>query len=567
MKKILLAQLSSSVGDFENNKNKALSALEKAQKEDIDLVIFPELFLSGANFGDLFNRFPKIINSQNEALNEIIKNVKNNALVGFVKEENGKYYNSVAFIQNQKLVKTFEKSILENKAEKLEARAFEAKKTNADERIIELNNKKIGIVFENENIEFEKIDYLVVFAYSITRGNKEYFKHQKLSKIAREKNIKLIYINQTGANDEYIYEGASRAYGEQGEICALAKMFDEEILVLEDFKGKITPILEGLHEKPAENFDLNYENDLSRTYHALICSIKNYFKKHGLKRAVLGLSGGLDSTICATILADALGANNVLGISMPSKLTSSESKNDAKELAQNLGINFIEIPIKETYDLTLNNLNQIFDEIKLEKYSQTFTKDNIQARSRATILWCASNEYASMIPIATSDKSELYMGYATTNGDMTGGYAPIMDVCKTKLFALARWLNKNREIKNAIPENIILKPPGAELALDPKTGKTLIAEDALMPYEFLDEVIWRIENLHQSTNDMMKETFLYEKKNNITDIQKLEWLDKFFKRMNSAAFKLYITPLAPMIDNCSINKRDYHMPITSKIIY
>ena len=282
----------------------------------------------------------------------------------------------------------------------------------------------------------------------------------------------------------------------------------------------------------------------------------------------MGLSGGLDSTICAVLLADALGKENVLGVSMPSRFTSSDSKNDALELAKNLGINFIEVPIKDAHVLFSEKFEDIFNNISwCERYEKSYTQDNIQARTRATILWGISNEYPKTLPIATSDKSESYMGYATINGDMSGGYAPIIDVTKTKLFALARWLNKNREEKNAIPQNIIEKPPGAELAINPETGKTLTAEEALMPYEFLDEVIWRIENKHQSFNDMLSETFLYEKKNSLTKDKKTIWLEKFFKRMKSAMYKWYIIPPGPVVDSYSINKIEYKQSIVSNINY
>ena len=254
------------------------------------------------------------------------------------------------------------------------------------------------------------------------------------------------------------------------------------------------------HQKD-EAFSLDYEKDLERTYKTVIQGIKDYFRKTGFKRAVLGLSGGLDSTVCAVLLADALGAENVFGISMPSKITSNESKTDAQQLAQNLGMNFATLPIKDIVESANTSLQGLFSNIETKwsgRYKESYTMDNIQARSRAVILWGVSNEFGSCLPIATSDKSEAYMGYATINGDMSGGFAPIADITKTKLFALARWLNKNREVKNAIPESIILKRPGAELAIDPNTGKPLCAEDALMPYEFMDEVIWRIETKKES---------------------------------------------------------------------
>ena len=179
-----------------------------------------------------------------------------------------------------------------------------------------------------------------------------------------------------------------------------------------------------------------------------------------------------------------------------------------------------------------------------------------------------ANEFESTLPIATSDKSELYMGYATINGDMSGGFAPIADVTKTKLFALAKWMNAHRKVKNAIPEAIIAKKPGAELAINPKTGKPLLAEEALMPYEFLDEVIWRVENLGQSIQDMIGEKFLYETKNMLSRDQKMLWLEKFFRRMSTALYKWSILPPAPIVDARSINKAEYRHPIiASKINY
>ena len=268
-------------------------------------------------------------------------------------------------------------------------------------------------------------------------------------------------------------------------------------------------------------------------------------------------------------MADALGKENIYGISMPSKITSKESRSDAEKLANNLGINFAEIPIKEMVDTTNKMFDNLFKQVEKNwdcRYKKSFTQDNIQARSRAMYLWGIANEFASCVPIATSDKSELYMGYATINGDMSGGFAPIADVPKTKLFAFARWMNKNRPEKNAIPEAIILKRPGAELAIDERTGKPLIAEDALMPYEFLDEVIWRIENKHEYYKDMINSEFLYEKNNEVSKEQKEEWLDKFYRRMSTSLYKWSILPPSVIVESRSINKYDYKQPITSSHI-
>ena len=318
-----------------------------------------------------------------------------------------------------------------------------------------------------------------------------------------------------------------------------------------------------LTAKDNSEFSLDYKPDMERTYNILIQGIKDYFGKTGFKRAVLGLSGGLDSTVCAVLLSDALGKENVFGVSMPSKITSDTSKSDAKVLAQNLGIGFTEAPIKEMFDTTNNCLQKLFTDVEKNwdcRYKKSYTPDNIQARARATFLWCVSNEFGSCLPIATSDKSEAYMGYATINGDMSGGFAPIADVTKTKLFALARWMNENRSQKNVIPQSVIEKRPGAELAINPETGKPLIAEDALMPYEFLDEVIWRIENKHQSYNDMLNSKFVYEKTHSVSAEQKIQWLEKFYRRMATALYKKSIMPPYVIVDSPLYN---FKQPITS----
>ena len=388
--------------------------------------------------------------------------------------------------------------------------------------------------------------------------------------IAKTNKRPIVEVNRVGAIDNNSYAGLSCAYDEDGELIARAKDFEEQLLVLNPFR-KIGKVYNSIMSVPPKSFSLDYEWDLERVYKTIVQAIRDYFAKCGLKRAVLGLSGGLDSTVAAVLLVDALGKENVFGVSMPSKLTSEESMSDAEILARNLGIGFTTAPIKTMFNTTDECLQDIFNNVENHwkcRYSQSYTHDNIQARSRAMFLFGIANEFESCIPIATSDKSELYMGYATINGDMSGGYAPIADVTKTKLFALARWMNKNREQKNAIPESIILKRPGAELAIDPNTGKTLCAEDALMPYEFLDEIIWRIENNQESYREMLDSPFVYEVKNSISKEQKKEWLNKFYRRMSSALYKGYIMPPSVIVESETINKTAYMQPITSgKIKY
>lgn len=609
-----LAQINPIAGNIEYNAKKVVKYITHAQNIGLDLVVFPELVLMGYPIEDTIDRHPIIVEENIKWLKEIAKiTTSTTAIVGFVEPRKydhltgKKYFNSVAVLQNGKISGIIRKSLLPTYSEFNDYRYIEPSpvvgsqkpKTlgSFDENSIEncpktneINGLKYGISICEDcwnNKEFfndttlysidpieelaqENPDVFINCSASPTRAKKEQLKHNMLSFISKKYKTPIVYVNQVGAIDNSSFDGSSRVFDKNGKLLARAKSFTEQFLIVNPHQnlGKIYPLTKGLEKTltEAKIYTLEYEPDLERTYKTIVQGIRDYFNKTGFKRAVLGLSGGLDSTVCAVLLADAIGAENVFGVSMPSKITSKESKTDAEKLANNLGINFTEAPIKDMVETTNNCLQNLFKTVESKwncRYKQSFTMDNIQARSRAIFLWGISNEFDRCLPIATSDKSELYMGYATINGDMSGGFAPIADVPKTKLFALARWLNKNRTVKDAIPEAIILKKPGAELAIDPKTGKPLIAEDALMPYEFLDEVIWRIENKKEHYYDMLESEFLYEKSNTVSKEQKIEWLNKFYRRMSTALYKWSILPPSVIVDSRSINKYDYKQPITS----
>lgn len=609
-----LAQINPIAGNIEYNAKKVVKYITHAQNIGLDLVVFPELVLMGYPIEDTIDRHPIIVEENIKWLKEIAKiTTSTTAIVGFVEPRKydhltgKKYFNSVAVLQNGKISGIIRKSLLPTYSEFNDYRYIEPSpvvgsqkpKTlgSFDENSIEncpktneINGLKYGISICEDcwnNKEFfndttlysidpieelaqENPDVFINCSASPTRAKKEQLKHNMLSFISKKYKTPIVYVNQVGAIDNSSFDGSSRVFDKNGKLLARAKSFTEQFLIVNPHQnlGKIYPLTKGLEKTltEAKIYTLEYEPDLERTYKTIVQGIRDYFNKTGFKRAVLGLSGGLDSTVCAVLLADAIGAENVFGVSMPSKITSKESKTDAEKLANNLGINFTEAPIKDMVETTNNCLQDLFKTVESKwncRYKQSFTMDNIQARSRAIFLWGISNEFDRCLPIATSDKSELYMGYATINGDMSGGFAPIADVPKTKLFALARWLNKNRTVKDAIPEAIILKKPGAELAIDPKTGKPLIAEDALMPYEFLDEVIWRIENKKEHYYDMLESEFLYEKSNTVSKEQKIEWLNKFYRRMSTALYKWSILPPSVIVDSRSINKYDYKQPITS----
>ena len=523
-----LAQINPIAGNIEYNSNKISEYIKIAEEKGLDLIVFPEYSLIGNPMKDFIRRYPFIINEEYKALEAIAKlTSKTTAIIGFADKENE---SSIAILRWGKIDKIYK------------------------------NQEFFTSKLLNDGVEF-----FIRLTSIPSKTDSEFKRKNKLIEIARTNKRPIVEVNQVGAVDNNSYAGLSCVYDENGELIARAKDFEEQLLVVNPFR-KIGKIYNSYIPAPPETFTLDYEWDLERTYKTVVQAIRDYFQKCGLKRAVLGLSGGLDSTVSAVLLVDALGKENVFGVSMPSKLTSTESKTDAEELAKNLGIGFTTASIKPMFETTTDCLEQIFCNVEKEwngRFNQSFTPDNIQARSRAMFLFGIANEFSSCIPIATSDKSEAYMGYATINGDMSGGFAPLLDIPKTKLFALARWMNKNRKEKNVIPESIILKRPGAELAIDPKTGKTLFAEDALMPYEFLHEIIWRIENKNESYKELLSAEFLYEKKNNIGIEQKIEWLDKFFRRMSTALYKFYIMPPSVIVEAESINKTFYSQPITS----
>ena len=542
-----MAQISCQAGDLAGNTEKIINSIKQFEQSSMDLIIFPKFVLQGCELNKFILRYPFFVNNLKKYLNNISNEIsKTTVLISFSDFDEA---NNV--VEKFALLKSHKVEILEQ-----------------NEFI--LNNMNFKIYSEKYS-NYSDTDLMIIQDESISRPNSKTQRNKKFSTLAKKYNCPIIFVNKVGAIDNLSFEGASFALNSNGEAFAMLKSFEEQLLCINPLceKGEIFENV--INDIKNDKFSLDYEPDLERTYKSILQAVKSYFSAFGLKRAVLGLSGGLDSTVCATILSEALGKDNVLGVSMPSKITSGESKSDAKTLAENLGIKFIELPIKNEVETISYDLNKAFEEIAKSwegRYKCSYTMDNIQARSRATFLWCISNEFASCIPIATSDKSEAYMGYATINGDMTGGYAPIADVTKTKLFALARWLNKNLERKNLIPTSIIEKRPGAELAINPKTGKPLCAEEALMPYEFLDEIIWRIENKNETYEIMLNSEFEYEKMNNISKQEKQEWLEKFYNRMSKALYKWSIMPCAPIIDAHSINSYEYKQPISSsKIVY
>lgn len=531
--RIYISQIDTKLGALKENFEKIRAQLAGVRGEG--LVLFQQSAVMGYPLFNIKEKFPFLKKMEEDYIRELGNISKNPVLIGV---SEGVYY-------------------IDNKKSELLLSGSSIKTGEKTFKIITKEN------FDFNDTEFgDDFDILILFISSISRAGSEFKKNQILSSLSKKIKKPLIYLNQTGSVDSLSYDGGSRVYNEKGEITACADFFNEDLMEVDlenPENNRISPYQAKFNQDKCE-FSPDYSWDIERTYLSTIQTLKCYFRKNGLKKAVLGLSGGLDSSVCAALLSEALGCKNVTGISMPSVISSRESVSDAQKLAENLGINFKIIPIKDMVDVGLKAIGEAkFD---MEKYEKSYTKDNIQARSRATILWGISNEFKGAIPIATCDKSEDYMGYSTTNGDMSGGFSPIGDVTKTKAFALARFINRNGEI---IPNEIILKKPTAELEFDKDKGKFLYAEEALMPYEFLDEAIWHFENSNLNIKDMMKIDFVYEKKNKISPSQKQEWLQKFFKRMQGALFKWSITPNFPITDKHSLSSFESTHPISVKI--
>ncbi len=626
---VVMAQIDSNAGGLEGNAKKILDYIQAAEAIGADTVVFPEMALMGYPIRDIIGRHPFIVDENVKWLEAIAKHTgKTRAIVGFVEPRKSapgsqtvgkQYFNSVAVLGDGTIQGVVRKSLLPTYGEFNEDRHFTASPASGFQPAdtlglatwgfdkpaepghpANLHGLKAGITIcediWNDDEYFErnlyvrdpyaevaakKPDYMINASASPSRARKEQHKNNMLSHMGGKYGIPLIYVNRSGAVDEHSFDGASRMYDASGKLIARSRSFSEQFQIVNPItgEGKIYPLPIGLEETlkpvpPGERaekpFDPNETSDLGRTYETIVQGIRGYFNKTGYQKAVLGLSGGLDSTMAAVLLADAIGPENVVGISMPNhRITRKSSRNDAQELAERLGIHYRESGITTLVTLANRLLDKLFNlmpESLGERIQESTTYGNIQARMRALILWSVSNEFKKVLPIATSDKSELYMGYATVNGDMTGSFAPIADVTKTKLFALARWMNEHRPRKNAIPQAVLDKRPGAELEIDPDTNEPLLAEKALMPYEFLDEVIWRIENKGESYDQMMADTFWYEENiRPLTPDTKREWLDKFFKKMSSARFKWTLLPPGVIVDGQSIMKADYQIPITARV--
>lgn len=494
--RVLLAQINPVIGDIKGNTEKIISWIKQARKDNVDLVLFPELCICGYPPED-FLLMPHFLDAIEQSLQLIIQECKQIAAVVGLPRKNldlkeKSYFNSAAIIECQTLLGFQDKTLLPTYDVFDERRYFEPASSI---RLWKISGKKVAITIcediwqHSDQLKF--VDYrrdpidelrsyhpdvlLNLSASPFSMGKIQQRFHAGC-KAALSCECPILFCNQVGGNDSLIFDGYSFYADAAGQILRCANGFKEDFLLI-DLEEEMDPIT--IQTDP-----------LKELYQALILGVQDYFRKSGFDKACIGLSGGIDSALVACIAVEALGSENVFGVAMPSRFSSEGSLKDARQLASKLKISLREISIEEPFQSYLNILTPHFE----NKPSDT-AEENLQARTRGMILMALSNKLGYIV-LSTGNKSELAMGYSTLYGDMCGGLAVISDLTKMQVYALSNWINQNEEI---IPWNTILKPPSAELRLNQKDS------DNLPPYDVIDNVLQGYIEEHKSPEEIMRE--------------------------------------------------------------
>ena len=487
--KIALCQINPIIGDFEHNRSLIREASKKAKGSGCSLAVFPEMSLSGYPPKDLLEK-PAFITENLKQLDLLSSTIQDiHILCGYVDRSRKKFgkpfINSVALISGGRVQARGGKRLLPTYDVFDEARYFEP----ADRSLVfEIQGKRIGVTVCEDiwnvgdiegvprypidpvsDLEDEKIDILINMSASPYALNKRILRQDILEKLSTRYHVPALFCNQVGGNDELIFDGSSMVMDQKGRLVLQGKEFESDLIVWESDLGykEIKDLLPAKEESILKG---------------LTMGTRDYALKCGFKKVLVGLSGGIDSSLVAVIAQRALGAENVMGVGMPSPFTSEMSREDSRGLAKNLGIHFEEIPINEVFQAYKNSLAPVFKGLKEDE-----TEENIQARVRGNFLMALSNKFGSLL-LTTGNKSEIAMGYCTLYGDMSGGLAVISDIPKTLCYRLATFINRKQEI---IPARVISRPPSAELRPDQTD------QDSLPPYDILDQIIEAsvVENL------------------------------------------------------------------------
>ena len=476
--KVGICQINPKLGNFDFNYKKLLKNYNKAIDKGANLVVFPEMVTAGYPPQDLL--FSKSFIKKNlEVLDNFSKKVSSPCIVGFIDEKNGDIFNAAAVCENGKVVKVYHKILLPNYDIFDESRYFKSGSKIGDFKI-NVNGENFDCIVQicedlwednydrklSEEIVSMNPDLIINISASPYHKNRKNIRKDLIMKKFSDAKCSFVYCNLVGGQDELIFDGNSMAFSSDMNIIAEGKNFEEDLIIVD------------MASKPIDNKDLDINNEI---YNALSLGIKDYFSKTGHKKAVIGLSGGIDSALVACLAVDALGSDNVYLVSMPSRFSSEHSKTDAKNLAYNLNAQFDTIDIDSLFEKYLEVLNP-----KFKGLESNVAEENIQSRIRGNILMAISNKFGCLV-LSTGNKTELALGYCTLYGDMSGGLSAIGDLSKTEVYNLAKW--KNKTSNNIIPESSITKPPSAELApnqvdpfdydlISPIVDKIVLGEDA-----------------------------------------------------------------------------------------
>ncbi|MCX7994350.1 MAG: NAD+ synthase [candidate division WOR-3 bacterium] len=482
--KITLAQLNPIVGDVDGNVNKIIQTLKQTQAENSDLIVFPELFLSGYPPLDLLER-KWFIKKIEKAIGEIVTISSFYPNTGIIfgaplfsyKDTGRGLYNSAILVYRGLINHIQHKSLLPTYDVFDEARYFDPA---SDIKPIQFKEEVLGIsicedawnipeLWHRQFYDRNPIQTLIQRGASILINisaspftvDKEKIRFRILQEHTQKYRVPFVFVNQVGANDELIFDGRSMFLDNDGLPVEIFPAFTECIKTIDTNK-----------KGNAENY--KPLDDIESVYNALVLGVRDYLQKCGFEKVVIGLSGGIDSALVACIAVEAIGKENVLGVAMPGPFSSRESVEDSKKLAKNLDIELKIIPITDVYFSYLNSLKEIFKDKEFDT-----TEENIQARIRGNILMAISNKFGHLV-LTTGNKSEMAVGYCTLYGDMSGGLAVIADIPKTMVYKIAKFINRD---KTLIPDEIIKKLPSAELR------PNQLDQDTLPPYEILDPIL------------------------------------------------------------------------------
>lgn len=480
---IALAQINLLVGGIQANQNKIIKTAKHARDQlGADLIVFPELTVTGYPPEDLLLR-PDFIALANQAVSDIALAVQGiDVVIGFPEQGKEGLYNTAVVLRDGKTLTRYRKSALPNFGVFDEQRYF---KSVNESRIFSLKGQSIALticedIWQQGLVQKNKqagADLILTLNASPFHAGKIHQREELVCQQAKEAEIPLVYVNLVGGQDELVFDGASFVVNEQGEVVFRAEEFEEQVSVVE-FEGN----------RPIKNTCSPLYNEISSEYKALVLGVKDYVYKNGFKGAILGLSGGIDSALVLAIAVDALGADQVEAVLMPSKYTQDMSNEDAVLEAEALGIKHHTIAIEPAVTAFTGMLSEVF-----AGTTRDATEENIQARCRGVLLMAMSNKQGKLL-LTTGNKSEMSVGYATLYGDMAGGFAPIKDVPKLLVYQLSEYRNT---ISPVIPERVITRPPSAELAPDQ------IDEDSLPPYSVLDPILEMYVEQDKSAEEIM----------------------------------------------------------------